>query len=191
LSKALLKVVENRGTSRKDPKKWKGIDKDWTLYDLLDWTFLYLTGRWMEGGAPEASLTYDFLENGCPCLERGIKYEKPLLGLQLLQDLELQVFLPKGTLLGGGVSLTTCGSFLSGPETSDASPYRSTLKIHDIRIPTLIGVNANERLARQWVIATVEIDPYTSCHGFDRYNELEQIVVKVYRISMVRFYVLC
>jgi dihydroneopterin aldolase len=57
-------------------------------------------------------------------------------------------------------------------------PYSSVLKIHDMRIPTLIGVNKNERLARQIVVVNVEIDPYV-CKEHDCYNELEQIVVKV------------
>jgi hypothetical protein len=56
--------------------------------------------------------------------------------------------------------------------------YRSVLEIQSIRIPTLIRVNAKERLARQLVIVSVEIDPYI-CQERDYYNELEQIIVKV------------
>jgi len=55
--------------------------------------------------------------------------------------------------------------------------FCSILKLHDIRIPTLIGVNANERLAKQMVISNVEIDGYF-LYNIDLYHKLEQIVVK-------------
>jgi hypothetical protein len=98
--------------------------------------------------------------------------------MDFLQELEMTLLLPKGTLLSEGVSLTLTGGYLQGPGTYASAPYRAILKLQDIRIPTLIGLNPNERLAKQMVIATVEIDPYAVV-GQDHYNELEQIVVKV------------
>jgi dihydroneopterin aldolase len=186
LSKAILKLLTSRGTDRKDPKRWKGLERDWSIYDLLNWAFLYLTGRWINGGAPEAAITHDYIRGGVPCLEDGTRFQRSLLNGEALQELELTLFLPKGTLLSGGVSLTVSGGFLPGPQTYLSAPYRSTLKIQDIQIPTLIGLNPNERTAKQMVIATVEIDPYLVT-GTDYYNELEQIITKVSAESSLKY----
>ncbi|KAJ4297177.1 hypothetical protein N0V88_004095 [Collariella sp. IMI 366227] len=50
------------------------------------------------------------------------------------------------------------------------------LEVERLRVPTLIGVNDNERLRKQFVLATVTVE------GFDReddvYTEIEDVVVK-------------
>lgn len=181
LSKTILRVLATRGADRNDPGHltgWPGLEIDWSLSDLLNWIFVYLTGRRANGSVPDAALAHSYVRGGCPCLVDGPLYERPLLNMDFLQELEMTLLLPKGTLLSEGVSLTLTGGYLQGPGTYASAPYRAILKLQDIRIPTLIGLNPNERLAKQMVIATVEIDPYAVV-GQDHYNELEQIVVKV------------
>ncbi|KAL7816789.1 hypothetical protein V8C44DRAFT_321571 [Trichoderma aethiopicum] len=76
-----------------------------------------------------------------------------------IRCLELTVHLPKASLLGGGVSLTRIALFGRDGE-SRPQPRGMSLKIHDLRVPTLIGVNDNERKAKQVVVATIEIDKF-------------------------------
>jgi dihydroneopterin aldolase len=164
LSKAILKAVEVRGDDASGLVGRPKFGLDWTLYDLLDWIDIYLTGRSLSG-----ALVQDLRGR---LVERGVLAPKPLLKVDGFEELGFTVFLPKATLLSEGVSLTTSNE----PWRSDS--YCSVLEIHNIRIPTLIGVNANERLAKQMLVISVEIDPYV-CRRHDCYNELEQIVVKV------------
>lgn len=97
----------------------------------------------------------------------------PILTESVLNLLELSIMLPKASLIGTGVSLTFASLF----NIVDRSVISINLALHDLRIPTLIGVNSNERLAKQIVVANVEIDGYALLG--DEYCELEQVVVKV------------
>jgi hypothetical protein len=81
--------------------------------------------------------------------------------------------LPKASLLGGCVSLTWEELYGAGEPRVQAS----TLKIHGLRVPTLIGVNDNERKANQVVVANVEVDKLTDRH--DAYCQLEETIVEV------------
>lgn len=180
LSKAVLKVLKSRGADRNDPSShlagWPGIEIDWSLQDLLDWTFVYLTGRKANGSQPDAASAHMYIRDGCPCLG-GPMYERPLLEIGHLQELEMSVMLPKGTLLSEGVELTVASGYLPGNRVYHEAPYRATLKLHNIRIPTLIGLNPNERTAKQMVICSVSIDPYCVA-SVDYYAHLEEIIVK-------------
>jgi len=51
------------------------------------------------------------------------------------------------------------------------------LKLHELRVPAIIGVNGNERKAKQVVVCSVEMERWDRM--VDAYNELEEIVVKV------------
>lgn len=181
LSKTILKVLSSRGANRNDPGPlagWPGLEIDWNVTDLIDWIFVYLTGRRANGSVPDAALAHSYIRGGCPCLVDGPLYERPLLSMDTLQEMEITLRLPKGTLLSEGVSLAITAGYLPGNRINLSAPYSAVLKLENIKIPTLIGLNPNERLAKQMVITTVEIDPYVVV-GQDHYNELEQIVVKV------------
>lgn len=127
---------------------------------LLEMIWIVLTGRNVNGedAAPEA---------------------KPLLDLARLRFMSLTVTLPKASLLGEGVSLTAANVF--PPHLASLSMYGLSLKIHKLRVPTLIGVNANERTAKQFVVTDVEIDRFD--YYPDLFCELERIVVKVMFLS--------
>jgi dihydroneopterin aldolase len=174
LSKEILKVIASRRPDLPHSKDFQGLYMDWSLYDLIEWIQLWLTGCSPSGSCPSIRLIMGFLNGGCPCLaeKSSPEYRPPLLDSENLLELGFTLYLPKATLLSGGVSLSTSSTCFS------KSAHRSVLKIHDIRIPTLIGVNKKERLSKQLVIVNVEVDPYT-CKERDFYNELEQIIVKV------------
>jgi dihydroneopterin aldolase len=179
LSKEILKVVASRNPTTPHSDDFQGLLMDFSLSDLLEWIEIYLTGCLPSGRHPRYHRIRGYIEGGCPCLEGrdNPAYKPPLLDIKKFHEVDLKIFLPKATLLSGGVSLSTSSR---SPRRNDRNmiPYSSVLKIHDMRIPTLIGVNKNERLARQIVVVNVEIDPYV-CKEHDCYNELEQIVVKV------------
>ncbi|KUI62262.1 hypothetical protein VP1G_09394 [Cytospora mali] len=125
---------------------------------LLEMIWIVLTGRNVDGvdAEPEAA---------------------PLLDRSKLRFMSLTVLLPKASLLGEGVSLTASNVFVPwtvGPAA--LSMYGLCLKVHRLRVPTLIGVNDNERGARQFVITDVEIDKFD--YYPDLYCELEKIVVQ-------------
>lgn len=91
--------------------------------------------------------------------------------------LRLTLKLPKASLLGSGVSLT--GSAFMDGEGSELVPKARAmaLKIHDLRVPVLIGVNKNEREAKQVVVANVEVDKWNGLN--DEHCTLEAMIVKV------------
>lgn len=174
LSREILKFVASRRPDLPHSKDFQGLRRDWTLYELIDLMHLWLTGYMSRGNRPTVSLASRYLDGGCPCLaeRRDPAYKPPLLDINSLFELGFTLFLPKATLLSSGVSLTTSSMYFP------SNLLRSALKIHSIRVPTLIGVNTKERLAKQLVVVSVEVDPYI-CQEEDYYNELEQIIVKV------------
>lgn len=174
LSKEILKVVASRRPDLPHSEEFQGLQVDWTLYELFKWIHLWLTGYFPLGSHPTTSSVSKNFDGGCPCLaeKSNPAYKPPLLDIKSLFELGFTLFLPKATLLSSGVSLTTSSMYFP------SSLLRSTLKIHGIRVHTLIGVNRKERLARQLVVVSVEVDPYV-CQEEDYYNELEQIIVKV------------
>lgn len=140
-----------------------GSGGDVDLRVLLEMIWIVLTGRNVNGddAAPEA---------------------KPLLDLARLRFMSLTVTLPKASLLGEAVSLTASNVF--PPHLASLSMYGLALKVHRLRVPTLIGVNSNERRAKQFVVADVEIDRFD--YYPDLYCELESIVVKVFGVLYLR-----
>jgi dihydroneopterin aldolase len=103
------------------------------------------------------------------------KGREPIVNCSLLSSLSIEILLPKASLLGSGVSLK--GDFIYEDGHHGPSAYSMVLKLRELRVPTIIGVNGNERKARQVVVATVEMERWDRM--VDTYNELEEIVVKV------------
>lgn len=129
---------------------------------LLEMIWIVLTGRNVNGDDAGAEA-------------------KPLLDLARLRFMSLTVTLPKASLLGEGVSLTASNVF--PPHLPVLSMYGLAVKVHKLRVPTLIGVNSNERKAKQFVVVDVEIDKFDYYPDF--YCELESLVVKVWSIYLV------
>ncbi|KXH39447.1 FolB domain-containing protein [Colletotrichum salicis] len=110
--------------------------------------------------------------NGFESDESGFLKNK----LPKIRYLNITLTLPKASLLGSSVSR----SYSSTCDVHNSSPagwlYSSTLRFNKLRVPTLIGVNDNERLARQIVVVSVEIEGY---NGYsDSYVEIESFIVK-------------
>ena len=101
----------------------------------------------------------------------------PILPGSIMNLLEINIMLPKASLLGGGISFTN--SLMFGSSQKEPILEACVLTLHDLKVPTLIGVNPNERLARQLVVATVNVDGIYHWSATDSYNEIEEIVVKV------------
>jgi dihydroneopterin aldolase len=97
-----------------------------------------------------------------------------VLPTKLLKSLEIVIKLPKASLVGIAVSLRYHLTYKIDGQGPDK--FSSVLKLHDLRIPTLVGVNPNERLAKQVLVVNVELDPWIQ---EESYNELEEIVFKV------------
>jgi dihydroneopterin aldolase len=112
--------------------------------------------------------------------------DKPLLESSVVSSLELEVTLPKA-LLNSTTGVSRCSTAaLNGiigeilhnyaQEKLDGH-YGISIVLRDLQVSTLIGVNSNERRAKQLVIANIEIDVWIMKQ--DVYNELEEIAVKV------------
>ncbi|KAI0022572.1 Dihydroneopterin aldolase-domain-containing protein [Xylariomycetidae sp. FL0641] len=102
----------------------------------------------------------------------------PFLDAARLRSLALSIHLPKASLLGAGVSLATTACFKPQPEAGQ-NPLRSyarTLRLHGLHVPTLVGVNDNERKAKQMLVADVEIERFDVEE--DVHSELERLVVE-------------
>lgn len=99
----------------------------------------------------------------------------PLLQPTALDLLELDIFLPKASLHGNGVKMSASFRYR---DMKSLLARSMTLEIPQIRAFTVIGVNNNERLAKQEVIATLEIDPYHDELEED-FCALEQLTVMV------------
>ncbi|EQL02506.1 dihydropteroate synthase [Ophiocordyceps sinensis CO18] len=103
--------------------------------------------------------------------------EEPLIKASAVRCLELTALLPKASLLGDGVSLTLAGVFADGePADGPLSMYGWTLRLHKLRVPTLVGINDNEREAKQAVVVSVEVDNFVA--SVDIYHALEARIVQ-------------
>ncbi|KAK3953191.1 Dihydroneopterin aldolase-domain-containing protein [Pseudoneurospora amorphoporcata] len=103
--------------------------------------------------------------------------ERPFLDLSTVKFLSLTVTLPKASLLGDGVSMTCSQFFKNGPgDKMRENPISASLKIHNLKVPTLVGVNPHERRAKQFVTTSVNVERYFRMD--DYYSELERLVVK-------------
>lgn len=194
LSKALLGSLEELGCQGKGKEKGKGkttatagnadekkkkkeeeggeveaTPAGPTSSDVFELLWVRMTGRVVDGSRVE--LPPD---------------QMPFLDAARLRSLSLSMQLPKASLLGAGVSLTTTACFHGeeAPENNSSNnsknPLRSysrSLRIHGLHVPTLIGVNGNERKARQMVVADVEIDRYDATE--DIHADIERVVVEV------------
>ncbi|KAL7937826.1 hypothetical protein V8C35DRAFT_293725 [Trichoderma chlorosporum] len=149
LSKAILTSLEGQSLQRSGAAGGSGKTaaecQFSSLRDIVNTIWEDLTGQDCNG---RANVTDDESEVATSFL-------KP----STIRCLELTVHLPKASLLGGGVSLTRIALFGRDGE-SRPQPRGLSLKIHDLRVPTLIGVNDNEREAKQVVVATIEIDKF-------------------------------
>ena len=91
--------------------------------------------------------------------------------------MSIKLTFPKASLLGEGISLTA--STLYGPFGGGYGclRYALSLRLQNLKVPTLIGVNPNERHNKQSVVADIELDNFICLE--DMYTNLEKGVVQV------------
>jgi dihydroneopterin aldolase len=111
----------------------------------------------------------------------------PFLDLKKLRLLSLAITLPKASLLGEDVSLTASAVFEEGTEKMQARAM--SFGISRLRVPTLIGVNSNERLAKQLVVVTATVEHFVEMPR-DIYTGVEEVVVKVHISALIPRYVM-
>lgn len=159
LAKALLRILDNVNR----------YEDDVSLENAMQMIWNALTGYHVSGSEADGLKEPAFLKDKLP----KIRY------------LNITLALPKASLLGSSVSrsYSLAHGFQNG--TQAGAFYSSSLRINDLRVPTLIGVNDNERLARQIVAVSVEIEGYQG--RSDSYVEIESFVVKVCYFSFVFF----
>ena len=106
----------------------------------------------------------------------GATVVPPFLDLSKVRLLSVSVALPKASLLGDGVRLTASAVF-DAAEQGGMEGRAMALEVSRLKVPTLVGVNANERLAKQFVIVTVTVEGFT--RWVDAYTDIERDVVTV------------
>lgn len=75
-------------------------------------------------------------------------------GVSLLESSQVQIHLPKASLLGQGITFTR---FVPYDQVGSTQAKRS-LHLRNINVPVLIGVNAHERTRKQPLIVSVWLD---------------------------------
>ncbi|KAB8302884.1 hypothetical protein EYC80_006209 [Monilinia laxa] len=75
-----------------------------------------------------------------------------------------KLMLPKSCLLGAGMSLTVETLYNEPSPKNKVGAWGAScvLRVHDLTVPTIIGMLDKERLVKQNVVANVEIDRYQS-----------------------------
>lgn len=160
LSKEILAFFESCNSSHsQDPKLDKPMPN--SLTSTLDSLYWRLVGCDTAGDARDQ-------------MERS---SVPLLKPAPFWHVAVAFRLPKASLLGNGVSLAASTHYDSRKPRPLPLARSMTATIHELRVPTLVGVNPHERQAKQIVVATVEVDRlYTEDINF---SQLEAVIVKV------------
>ncbi|KAI0136655.1 Dihydroneopterin aldolase-domain-containing protein [Xylariales sp. AK1849] len=167
LSKNLMGGLElwNSSTPPKDPKVAEKAETEGpTSADVFELLWVGLTGRVVDGS------------------QRALPLDRvPFLDTGRLRSLSLTVKLPKASLVGTGVSLTVMACFKEDDDKNPQVSYARSLRIHELHVPTLIGVNSNERKAKQMVVADIEIDRLDIRR--DIHPEVERLITETMEAS--------
>lgn len=153
LSKAMLKSINQWQVAKEGQTR--------TLGNVVDALWVDLTGSTVAGEASSPSAG------------------KAVLNVTTTSRLAVTVLLPKASLVGDGVSLTATAVLGAGAASTGAKPWATTLKLHRLRVPVLVGVHPHERTAKQAVLADVSLDGYGAPGDLiDEYAPLEALVVR-------------
>ncbi|OAA61256.1 serine/threonine-protein kinase psk1 [Niveomyces insectorum RCEF 264] len=178
LSRALLQSVRRWSSSGDEGQQAKVDGKDATppcLRDVLDGIWVDLTGVRVDGTA-EPTTKEEEEEEKNNSQPPGPAPPSPLLAPKHVRALSVTLRLPKGTRNGAGVSMTATSLLGAHPACAAV-----TLRLHDLHVPTLVGVHPHERAAKQMVVADVAIDRY-DVRG-DAHTALETLVERTLTTS--------
>jgi dihydroneopterin aldolase len=163
LSKAILEAIDDLNNEPPPPGSdaRPGSENPPTTKDVLDMIWVRLTGLPVDGNSEEFDKST----------------ETPFLNLHVIRFMSITLTFPKASLLGEGVSLTA--STLYGPFGGGHGclRYALSLRLQNLKVPTLVGVNPNERRNKQFVVADIELDNFICME--DMYTDLERVVVSV------------
>ncbi|KAF2786201.1 hypothetical protein K505DRAFT_380419 [Melanomma pulvis-pyrius CBS 109.77] len=87
-----------------------------------------------------------------------------------LASVEVDIFYPKGSLLGDGAGFRQCISY---PNESASL----VLYLQNVRVPCIIGINSNEREQKQPVVVNLWVEKVGAGRA-DDYTKLESLVVE-------------
>lgn len=163
-----------------------GFGKLGSIMDFVAFLISDLTGSRMFGSS--RSITFSNWAHSQEKREQHLLGERDCGLSRAYRMLEVSALLPKATLLGEGVSVTMKLANL-GPIHTHPNPILAiVLRLHNLQVATIVGINPNERLSKQNVVANIELDGYGPClinrgegeYPFhDDYEKLEQLVTKV------------
>lgn len=151
LSKAILGTIKHYEETKQIASM--------SLYALLDVIWAHLTGLYLNGVRARSEV------------------KNPFLSLGVMSSLTVTVDLPKASLLGSAVSLSAMTRYEEGDDGNYIQGQALALTLKELRVPTLIGVNDNERLAKQVVVANISLEKFRDYK--DNYTQLEAVVVEV------------
>jgi dihydroneopterin aldolase len=111
--------------------------------------------------------------------------EPVLININRLAYMCITLRLPKASLLGEAITFSEA-LCLKNDLLTQFPPilYNSCLRIHRLRVPTLVGVNSNERQMKQAVVVDVAVDGVVGTSDF--YPVLESLTVKVGKLGIDR-----
>ncbi|KAM0427464.1 hypothetical protein ACHAPT_007424 [Fusarium lateritium] len=174
LVSAEVSLTQAFGASSADDK----VASDTVHYGLLSKAILSTLGHLPKSGLSLSDVLNELWINltGFRC--NGLKgpstgEAKSFLDINFIRRLTISLVLPKASLMGSAIRLSGSALFSNSSITSRSLE----LGLEGLRVPTLIGVNSNERNAKQVVVANVRIDEYETM--YDDYAVLEGVVVDV------------
>jgi len=100
---------------------------------------------------------------------------EPTKAAQLLQSCEVELHLPKASLLGKGITFTSRRSYV---DQTLAVVRQNMLQLSSVNIATIVGVNSNEREHKQPLLFDVWVYNLPR-NKTDVYTVLEDLLVKV------------
>ncbi|KJZ78309.1 hypothetical protein HIM_02347 [Hirsutella minnesotensis 3608] len=165
LSKAILASLEALPAARNTGSGSARGDEPLDLFRVLSHIWLRLTGCDPLSGYRLAA---------------GTGAGKPLVNAAAVRSLEITAKLPKASLVGQGACLTLSG-VLDGDSDCPVNMCARTLRLHGLRVPTVVGINDNERKAKQAVVVNVEVDNFRA--PCDTFQALEARIVECIEAS--------
>ncbi|KAI8932495.1 hypothetical protein NX059_010677 [Plenodomus lindquistii] len=107
---------------------------------------------------------------------RILQCVRRVAGSTAIYAVETNVCYPKGSMLGDGAGHMT--STIQNRPGQVAALRSTVLYLRNVRIPCVIGVNANERLQKQPVVLNIWIDNIADSR-VDDYAELETLLIQL------------
>lgn len=103
-----------------------------------------------------------------------------------VQSVEIDICYPKGSMFGDGAGLSwsfMMAKSLQMEQEFAPMPQSRVLYLRNVRVPCLVGINANEREQKQPVVVSLWIERLPK-HLSDAHSSLESVIVDVCGVKM-------